>query len=218
MRGLLIVIFATFLTNVQGGTITSGSIFFQSNQPFGSAIADLSGINFQTHFGDDEVGTFDHTRSYPFVQAWSYLGPFGSNITLAGMTYNGISYNGGFIILPNSPFVSETFTITGISSPTITGPGSYPVTASIQLNFCLSDPTGSIFPFYCETDTNIATGAFNYVSSGSGFVSVSGLTLDIVPVPSTLSYVGFAVCFGCLMAAFARTRRLHSAGRVPTAT
>ncbi len=204
MRGLLVVMFAAFVGSVQGGAITSGSILLNSDffGGFGSVSANLSGINFGASLGDGDVGTFSHGGSYPFLQTFEYLGPFGSNLFLgSGIVYNGVYYSGHSA---GPPFVTAlSFTLGLISpDPTITGPGSYPVTFLVQLSYCLSSP------IYCETDTGFATGAFNYVSSGSGDVFTGGLTLDItVPEPSTLTYVGFAGCFGCLIAAFARTRR-----------
>ena len=131
------------------------------------------------------------------------------------MTYNGVFYSWGGDFIngppPGTPFASTLEFDLSLESPDliITGPGTYPQTYGVQLNFCLSASTADAFPpFNCETDTGTATGAWNATFGNFSFVFLpGGLDLTITPEPSTLSYVGFALCFGVFVAKIGRLRR-----------
>src|SRR5258708_25572280 len=82
---------ASFVGTVQGGTITSGSIFFGGQ----TASASLSGSNFQADIADQDVGPFSHGGFPAFTQpipngTWGV--GFGSSGSGSGVTYNGVFY------------------------------------------------------------------------------------------------------------------------------
>jgi hypothetical protein len=75
----------------------------------------------------------------------------------------------------------------------ITGPGDYPVSATVTLNFCIRDPAGTIADYYWETDMGTASGQriATPCNCGEPFVFLpGGLNLTIsTPEPSTLPSV-----------------------------
>jgi hypothetical protein len=224
MRRLLVVIVVAFVGKAQGGAITAGSVFFAGQE----ASAHFSGQDFSATIRDGDVGPYPDGGFTPFspgIPIGSGVG-YGSAGFGSGVTYNGVFYNPQSLDLPRgSPYASSLWysVLSTSPTPTITGPGVYPVTVSVQMSFCLNDPTGSTF--YCESDTGIATGGWNATFGNTSYVFLpGGLDLSVVaPEPSTLSggpdsnvstpepstryYVGFVLCFGFLAAALRRTLR-----------
>lgn len=205
MRRLLLMMLFAFAGNAQGGAITSGSLDFSGTY----ASAYFSGPGFSDAISDSDASNFPSGEFVPF-QPNLPEGVFGVGIGSHGigssLTYNGVLYVPFDERLPGFPTESSDYSVFLTSPlPTITGPGVYPVTFSVQMSFCLYGPTGPAF--YCESDTGNAAGFFNATPSGDpSFVHQGGLTLNIVPVPepSTQYYVGFVVCFGFLAAAIRR--------------
>ncbi len=210
MRSFAGLLFVCSLSTpyVLGGAITSGGITLG----FGAGnSASFSGSNFSAQINDFDSIPGNDGGFMPFV-------PPSPNITdgvglwsagmWSGLSYNGIGYQAlnGNAPIPGYPYASSFYysVVETSPAPLITGPGEYPVTVSVQLNFCLSDLTGSISNVYCESDTGIATGAYNYYYGNDIFDFLSGHSLDltiadpstVAPEPSTLSYVGLTLCFG----------------------
>ena len=203
MRGIIVLMLAGFASITQGGTITAGQFFFCC----GLATATVSGQNFTATVQDGNSGDFIDAGLAPFqahIPAVNW-GPFLGGPP-SGVTYNGIFYGvpGPFGPTPGQPFAFDSFAEAPTSLPTITGPGTYPVTYSVSLDFTLFDSSGTMF--YSEHDTGVAVGTIDYHGGGNTNLLFSSNTFQatIVPEPSTLSCVAFAVC--CLGAALRKTR------------
>lgn len=206
MRQILLMILAA--AAVDGGAITSGSIDF----PNGGFGASLSGANFSAGIGDGDGQDWD-----PWGDGVSIPSPVpvagclceagsGGDAGNSGVTYDGVFYwwGGDFFEGPpaGTPIATTlSFEIT-LKSPdqVITGPGTYPQTYAVQLSFCVSASRDSP-AFHCETDEGTAMGAWTATEGNAIFDFLpGGLDLTVMPEPSTLSYVGFALCFVARMA------------------
>ena len=203
MRGLIVLMLAGFASITQGGTITSGQFVFCCGQ----ATATVSGQNFTATIQDGNAGDFVDFGLPPFqahIPALSW-GPFLGGPP-SGVTYNGIFYGvpGPLGPAPGQSYASDFFAETPTSLPTITGPGTYTVTFSVSLDFALFDYSHTMF--YSEHDTGVAVGTIDYNAGVGTNLLLSSHTLQgtVVPEPSTLSCIAFAVC--CLGAALRKTR------------
>jgi len=202
LRGLIVLMLAGFASITQGGTITAGQFFFCC----GLATATVSGENFAATVQDGNAGDFIDIGVAPFqarIPAFSWGTFLGG--PPSGVTYNGIFYGvpGPFGPTPGQPFAGAIFSQALTSPVTITGPGTYPLTFAVSLDFHLFDSSGVLF--YSEHDTGVAVGTIEYFAS-VGFPNLlfaaHTLQATIVPEPSTLSCTAFAVC--CLGAALRR--------------
>jgi len=203
MRGLTVLMFAGIASITQGGTITAGQFSFCCGQ----ATATVSGENFTATVQDRNAGDFVDVGLAPFqahIPAFSW-GTFMGGLP-SGVTYNGIFYAvpGPFGPTPGQPYAGPTFSQALTSPVTITGPGTYLLTFAVSLDFHLFDSSGVMF--YSEHDTGVAVGTIDYRAGVDTNFLFSSHTLQatIVPEPSTLSYIAFAVC--CLGAALRKTR------------
>lgn len=198
MRKLLVagLYLSSFVAMVQGGTLTSGS-FTLTPLTLGSseAIATLSGDNFTAVVAAPDVGPFDFNGFAPFAGGptsyyWEGVGgDFGGE---SFVDYNGVDYGVPSFCcgpLPGAPYAYVQFTELLIGpAPTITGPGFYPMTFSLELDFSLFDSSHQLV--LTETDTAFAFGGITYTGSGiPGNTYVFGGPLQgSIPEPSTLSY------------------------------
>ncbi len=190
----------------QGGAITSANLSFGD---YGTS-ASFQGVDFQTSISDFDSDPGPDGGFAPFTPSMpngTFGGGYGSSGYGSSVTYNGTYYTPLFMNVPTGlPYAdSVSYSVYSYGAPTITGPGVYPVSASVQVNFCLSDPTGSIPNYYCESDAGTAAGAFYATSCGCGtswlFVSslslrISTPTITATPEPSSLP----CVCVGILVA------------------
>lgn len=221
--GLVLVVCPLLTPYVSGGAITSGSMSFGND---GTSSASFQGADFRATINDfdiDELPDGGFPPFFPPIRTGGGVG-YGSAGMWSGVTYSGVFYNPPSFNLPRGfPYAGISYSLFLTSpQPMITGPGLYPVTFSVQMSFCVSDPTGSIANYYCEDDTGVATGAFDATPCGCGntWVFVDGLSLTIAdptvaaPEPSTLSYIGLTLSFGFFVT---RTNRKRF-GRIVTAS
>lgn len=195
MRQILLMILAA--AAVDGGAITSGNIDF----PDGGFSVSLSGADFSANIMDLDGQDFDGWGDgsfipFPAPSLGDYTdfeaGSGGDTGMDTGVTYNGVFYwwGGDFENGPplGTPLANTLYFTLSLESPDqiIAGPGTYPQTYAVQLNFCVQASAGA--PAYCETDTGTATGAWTATEGNAIFDFLpGGLDLTVVPEPSTLS-------------------------------
>jgi len=202
MRGVLLILVAGLACSAQGGTITSGS--FRVGVP-SSVRATVSGDNFTATVIDTDAGPFIFGIFPPFQAAAPAL-TWGGIDFPSGVLYNGVFYpvfDG--TCCPQGPTAGVTFSETLISpKPIITGPGTYSLDLfAVTLSFTLRDSSGTIL--HSETDTGFATGSITYAAAGpdTTFLRSDGFSANIIPEPSTWSFMAFGAC---VLGAFARIR------------
>jgi hypothetical protein len=208
---LRIGLFLSSFVMVHGGTLTSGSFTLSTFLGNSSAIATVSGDNFTARVVDLDAGPPFMFSGFPPLgvgpTSFSWVGGGGPSGGGSFVDYDGIDYSAPFFCcgpLPGLPFANVQFTELLIGTPpTITGPGFYPMTFSLELDFSLFDSSHQLV--LTETDTAFATGGITYIASGlpvNNFVS-GGPLQGSIPEPSTLSYYLLA---GFCLALFARIR------------
>ncbi len=206
MRSFAGALFVLCPFTLQGDTITSGGIglgFGSGNTAWFSGPDFTAGIQDLDSFSGNDGGFIPFQPPSP---TGTYFIGFEADGYGSGMTYNGVYYT-----WPDAaesaaccliPYAEMSYALNLISPlPTITGPGLYPVTVSVQLSFCLY-PSLHEPVFYCGGAAGLATGAYDYTYGNDIFDFLSGHQLDltivppdpptVAPEPSTIFYVGFA--------------------------
>jgi hypothetical protein len=171
---------AVLTGSLQAGTITGGSLTFGDTD----AYVQLSGSGFSAVINDDDVGPYPYGGLTPFTMDLITGGGvgYGSAGWGSGITYNGIFYSPWSIQLPTGiQYVDPLSYSLELTSPPpmVTGPGTYTVDFSVQINFCLHNQGIQ----YCEQDTGMAIGSFVAASGNpnTSWVSLSPLEATITP-------------------------------------
>jgi hypothetical protein len=170
---------AVLTGSLQAGTITGGSLTFGDND----AYVQLSGSGFSAVINDDDVA-YPYGGLTPFTLGMVTGGGvgYGSSGWGSGITYDGAFYSPWSIQLPTGiQYVDPLSYSLELTSPPpmVTGPGTYTVDFSIQMNFCLHTQGTQ----YCEQDTGTAMGSFVATSGNpnTSWVSLSPLEAIITP-------------------------------------
>jgi len=188
----------------KGAAITGGSFSFLYGMQFGTPSAFVFGSNFSATIVDPDTGPGGPSGFPPFqlsVPAFSW----GGETLSSQVTYNGVVYeaDGQAFPPPGLPFATVSFSQSLTSpAPLITAPGSYDLAFAIALSFNLFDSSHHLF--YSETDTGTAIGSISF-HSGWGpdgpppgqsdfFFTDHGVSANVVPEPSSISYILGALC------------------------